>query len=155
MQPLKDTAVRAASKVRSKVKRSSHPNYSWLYPPDCEKDVEPVVTQWLQDQTNLEYVSRQIGKPFKSDPLENVVEYYAIVWTDRSGKLEEPFPGKHLVIIGLDYVDENNGLPVFKDTKSLDHGEYIVISGDDDMVMSDKGGGISLFVVLDMSTGSQ
>ncbi|QSS60792.1 hypothetical protein I7I51_05595 [Histoplasma capsulatum] len=48
MQPLKDTAVRAASKVRSKVKRSSHPKYSWLYPPDCEKDVEPVVKQWLQ-----------------------------------------------------------------------------------------------------------
>ncbi|OJD23489.1 hypothetical protein ACJ73_05163 [Blastomyces percursus] len=108
-----------------------------------------------KDKANLEYVSRQIGKPFKSDPLENVIEYYAIVWTDRSGKLEEPFPGKHLVIIGLDYVDENNGLPVFKHTKSLDHGEYIVISGDDDMIMSDKGGGISLFVVLDMSTGCQ
>ncbi|QSS58499.1 hypothetical protein I7I51_07926 [Histoplasma capsulatum] len=154
MQPLEDTAAKAASKVRSKVKRSSHPTYPWLFPPDCEKDIEPVITQWLKDEANLEYISRKTSKPFKSDPSKNVVEAYAIVWTDKSGILERPFPGKHLVIMGLEYVDENNGLPRFQDKQKLDHGEFILVSGDDNMILSDKGGGISLLIVLDMGGGA-
>ncbi|PGG95825.1 hypothetical protein AJ80_09907 [Polytolypa hystricis UAMH7299] len=122
MPPLKDTAVKAASKLRSK------------------------------DKANLEYTSLQTGKQFKSDPWKNVVESYAIVWTDMKGRIPPPYPGRHLVIMGLDYMDENNGLPNLPDKEYLDHGEYVVISGDDEMILSDKGGGgLSLFIVLDMS----
>ncbi|OJD11858.1 hypothetical protein AJ78_07457 [Emergomyces pasteurianus Ep9510] len=52
-------------------------------------------------------------KSFKSDLFKNVVKVYAIVWTDKSDILKRPFPDKHLVIMGLEYVDENNSLPRF------------------------------------------
>lgn len=47
-------------------------------------------------------------------------------------------------------MDTNNGLPFLKEKNALDHGEYILLSGDDDMVFGSQGGGISLFIVLDM-----
>ncbi|PGH21286.1 hypothetical protein AJ80_03336 [Polytolypa hystricis UAMH7299] len=150
MQPLRDSAAKAASKVRSKVNQTSSPIYPWLFARNCDKDIQPVLKQWLQDKANLEYVSRRPSKSFKSDPSKNVVEAHAIVWTGKSGTLEAPYPGRYLVIIGLEYVDENNGLLILEDTKSLDHGKYILILGDDTMNFSNKGGGISLLVILDL-----
>ncbi|PIG81831.1 hypothetical protein AARAC_011566 [Aspergillus arachidicola] len=149
--PLKAAAKTAAAKVRSKVSRSSHEKYAWLYaPPATKDDINPVVECWLKDQGNLDYVSGVTGGTFRDNPLENVVESFAIVWTKNSGTIERPFPGKYLLIVGLEYVDQNNGLPILEETTSLDHGEYVLVSGDKDLKLNDKGGGISLFIILDL-----
>lgn len=47
-------------------------------------------------------------------------------------------------------MDQNNGLPILEETTSLDHGEYVLVSGDKDLKLNDKGGGISLFIILDL-----
>lgn len=61
--------------------------------------------------------------------------------------LSTPFPRKHLVIIGLEYVNENNGLPKIE-LESLSPGEYAMVSGDNVMQLSDGGGGLSFFILL-------
>lgn len=103
-----------------------------------------------KDKTAIDYVFHSTGKRFKANPRDNVVESYAVVWTDKGGKLPKPFPGKYLVIIGLEYVDRNNGLPYLEEKKALNHGEFVLVSGDDDFMFDNQGGGISLLVVLDM-----
>lgn len=54
------------------------------------------------------------------------------------------------MIIGLEYVDGNNGLPKLN-KDALFPGDYISIFGDKEMQLSDGGGGTSLFVLLDKS----
>lgn len=80
----------------------------------------------------------------------DIIDYYPIVWTDISGRLERgPFPGRRLVMIGLDYMDKNNGLPKVG-KESLTPGESVVVQGDVPMELSQGGGGITLFVLLKM-----
>lgn len=95
-------------------------------------------------------MSSQTGKRFKDDPSKNVFRSFSVVWTETSGTLAKPFPGKYLVIIGLEYIDKNNGLPDFKEKKYLDHGDFVLVPGDDDMILSKQGGGIALFIILDL-----
>lgn len=61
--------------------------------------------------------------------------------------LDPPFPGNNLVIVGLDYVDQNNGLPEMKKA-SLSPGEFIVIPHDTPMKLTEGSGGTSLFVLF-------
>jgi hypothetical protein len=51
------------------------------------------------------------------------------------------------VIVGLDYMDKNNGLPVVE-KESLSPGESVFLKEDDDMELSAGSGGISLFIIL-------
>ncbi|KAL2814417.1 hypothetical protein BJX63DRAFT_392218 [Aspergillus granulosus] len=142
-------AVEAAAKVRSKISRTTHDRYPWLFiSPDSKADVKPVVDSWLSDKENLRDVSNTTGLSFDEDPESNIVEYYPIVWTRIAGKLKSPFPGRILVIIGLEYVDQNNGLPQLHKKTGLLPGEHVSLSGDEDLQLSDGGGGTSLFVIL-------
>jgi hypothetical protein len=54
------------------------------------------------------------------------------------------------VIIGLEYVDENNGLPRLAAKAALCPGEYVLIPGAENIQLSNGGGGVSLFVLLNM-----
>ncbi|KAE8377770.1 hypothetical protein BDV26DRAFT_204934 [Aspergillus bertholletiae] len=78
----------------------------------------------------------------------DILDYYPVVWTDISGTLEQtPFLGKRLVILGLDYMDKNNGLPKIG-RESLSPGEHVIVHGDEAMELSDGSGGITLFILL-------
>lgn len=146
--PLEHAAVVAAAKVRSKISRTSHDRYPWLFiSPDSKEDVRPVVEKWLSDAEILRNVTSETGITFGADPSLKIVDFYPIVWTRRNGTLEPPFPGKVLVIIGLEYVDQNNGLPKLKQ-RALFPGDYIPLSGDMEIQLSDGGGGTSLFLLL-------
>lgn len=163
--PLENAAAVAAAKVRSQITRTSHDRYPWLFiSPRSKEDVRPVVqcllevcfsspdgnvntTKPLKDNAKLQSISSETGITFPEDPWRAVVDYYPIVWTKRAGKLDPPFPGKYLVIVGLEYMDHNNGLPkINKD--SLSPGDYVVVSGDSEMQLTEEGGGTSLFILL-------
>ena len=101
----------------------------------------------LKDKTKLQSISSEIGIIFSDDPWRAVADYYPIVWTKRAGKLERPFPGKYLVILGLEYMDHNNGFPKINQGL-LSPGDYVVVSGDSDMQLTEGGGGTSLFILL-------
>lgn len=147
--PLQSDAVKAAAKVRSKISKSTHDRYPWLFiSPESKEDVKPVVERWVSDRENLRDVSNAAGISFGDDPWSRIVEFYPIVWTRISGTLEKPFPGKVLVIIGLEYVNQNNGLPKLSTKSELFPGDYVVLSGDEELRLSDGGGGTSLFVLL-------
>lgn len=79
-----------------------------------------------------------------------MVDYYPVVWTKRAGKLESPFPGKYLVIVGLEYMDPNNGFSNIKQG-SLSTGDYVVVCGDSEMQLTEQGGGTSLFILLSLN----
>ncbi|KAL3439700.1 hypothetical protein BJX65DRAFT_300932 [Aspergillus insuetus] len=149
--PLENAAVIAAAKVRSKISKPTHDRYSWLFiSPVCKEDVKPVVESWLSNKDILEDVSNATGISFGAEPWRKVSDYYPIVWTRKTGTLESPFPGKVLVIIGLEYVDENNGLPRLAAKAALYPGEYVLIPGAENIQLSNGGGGVSLFVLLNM-----
>ena len=101
----------------------------------------------LKDKTKLRSISSETGIAFPDDPWRVVADYYPVVWTKRAGKLEPPFPGKFLVIVGLEYMDHNNGFPQMKQG-SLSPGDYVVVSGDSEMQLTEGGGGTSLFILL-------
>jgi hypothetical protein len=79
-----------------------------------------------------------------------VADYYPVVWTKKAGRLEPPFPGKYLVIVGLEYMDHHNGFPKVN-KGSLSPGEIVVVPGDSEMQLTDGGGGTSLFILLNFS----
>ena len=60
------------------------------------------------------------------------------------------FLNKYLIIIELKYVDRNNDLSVFEKKKTLNHEEFILVSEDDNITLSDKEREIFLFVFLNM-----
>ncbi|KAL4948357.1 hypothetical protein BDW69DRAFT_94548 [Aspergillus filifer] len=145
--PLVSAAVVAAAKVRSKISKVTHDRYPWLFiSPESKEDVRPVVESWLSDKEILRNVSNATGI---DDPSSKIVDFYPIVWTRKAGTLEPPFPGTFLVIIGLEYVDQNNGLPKLDTKTGLFPGDYILLSGDDKLQLSDGGGGTCLFVLLE------
>ncbi|KAE8337401.1 hypothetical protein BDV24DRAFT_140015 [Aspergillus arachidicola] len=149
--PLEATAVVAAAKVRSKILRASHDRYPWLFiSPESKEDVRPVVEALLANKDILQRISEDTGVVFATNPFHNIVDYYPIIWTQRSGKVEPPFPGKVLVIVGLEYVDQNNGLPKLH-KRALFPGDYVSILGDNEIHLSDGGGGTSLFIILEKS----
>jgi hypothetical protein len=166
--PLEVAATVAAAKVRSQITRRSHDRYPWLFiSPISKADVRPVVQCLLEvllcsldgnvntnkaskDNEKLKSVSNETGIIFHEDPWRAVVDYYPVVWTKRAGKLESPFPGKYLVIVGLEYMDHNNGCPNIKQG-SLSTGDYVVVSGDSEMQLTEQGGGTSLFILLSLN----
>ncbi|CDM29914.1 unnamed protein product [Penicillium roqueforti FM164] len=96
---LENAAAVAAAKVRSQITRTSHDRYPWLFvSPRSKEDVRPVVECLLEDKAKLQSISSKTSITFPEDPWRAVVDYYPVVWTKRAGKLEPPFPGKHLVI---------------------------------------------------------
>ena len=54
------------------------------------------------------------------------------------------------MILGLEYVDENNGLPEIGND-ALSPGESVLIPGEDAVELSHGGGRTSLFILLNMS----
>lgn len=166
-------AALAGKTVRDKISERSL-KYAWLYAPhDSKNDVEPIVSRWVEvcssffftfptaefgtgwcaekDKANQEYITQKTGKSFKESPRDNVDDYFAVVWTQVTGPLKRPFPDKILVIIGLEYLNADNGLPIIPGKAYLAHGDFAVLSGDDDLILSDKGGGgLCLLVVLRM-----
>ncbi len=92
---------------------------------------------------------------FKENPRDNIDDAYPIIWSDKpsTGTLSKPFPGKILIIIALDDLDENNGLPSLT-TEHLTCGDFVVLSGDDDMSFKKNGGGMAFLILLELSTSS-
>ena len=102
-----------------------------------------------KDKANLGYITQKTGKSFKENPRHNVDDYFAVVWTDRTGSLKRPFPDLFPIIIGLGYLDAGNGLPKINGKENLTVGDFVVVPGNDDLILSDKrNGGLSLFVIL-------
>jgi hypothetical protein len=66
-----------------------------------------------------------------------------------SGFLPSPFPNKYLVIIAISDLDQNNGAAVTERDK-LKSGEYVILAGHHPLRFNAKGGGMALFLVLDL-----
>jgi len=97
----------------------------------------------------LQAISNEIGIDFGDDPWHIVEDFYPVVWTTRAGILDSPFPENHLVIVGLDYVDHNNGLPKINKA-SLSPGEFLVVPHDKPIKLTEGSGGASLFILFKM-----
>ena len=54
--PLEFAAASAASKVRSKISRTTHDRYAWLHPPDSKEYCKDVVDIWHYDMDDLRRV---------------------------------------------------------------------------------------------------
>jgi hypothetical protein len=52
------------------------------------------------------------------------------------------------VVIALEDLDPNNGLPILDEVVSLPYGGFIVLSGDHDIKFNNKGGGLAFFILL-------
>ena len=71
----------------------------------------------------------------------------------RVGAIKPPFPGKHVVLIALEDLHENNGLPIWKECPTkLSQGEYVCFSGDEAQLFRGKSGGVALLLVFSMET---
>lgn len=92
-------------------------------------------------------ISDETGIPFDDNPWNTVADYYPVVWTKRAGRLDPPFPTNRLVIVGLDYVDQNNGFPNIN-KGSLSPGEFIVVPHNKEVQLTEGSGGTSLFILL-------
>lgn len=97
----------------------------------------------------MQAISNETGIVFGDDPWHTVADFYPIVWTKRAGMLDPPFPKNHLVMVGLDYIDHNNGFPKIN-KGSLSPGEFIVVPHDKGIQLSEGGGGTSLFILFNM-----
>jgi hypothetical protein len=53
-------------------------------------------------------------------------------------------------MIALGNLYPENGLPTNVNSKGLSSGQDVLIDGSDDMRLSGKGGGIALFLILDL-----
>lgn len=106
-------------------------------------------THIIQDKENLDFVTQKTGKSFDDDPRKHISDAYPIIWADRplaTGVLHTPFPGKILVIIALEDLNDQNGLP--SNIGQIPCGGFAVHSGDEDMKFKKQGGGLAFFILL-------
>lgn len=104
----------------------------------------------FQEEGSLDAVTQKTRKSFKENPRENIPNAYPILWADRplvTGVLQTPFPGKTLVIIALEDLDNQNSLPT--NITRIPCGSFAVHSGDEDFEFKKQGGGLAFFVLLD------
>lgn len=95
----------------------------------------------------MQAISNETGIQFGDDPWHTVEDFYPIVWTTRAGMLDPPFPNNYLVVVGLDYVDHNNGLPQINKA-SLSPGEFLVMPHGKPIKLTEGSGGTSLFILF-------
>lgn len=95
-------------------------------------------------------ISDQTGAVFGIDPWLTVEDFYPVVWTKIAGRLKPPFPKSHLIMIGLEYMDQFNGLPEINKA-SLKPGEWVVVPQDREIKLTEGGGGTSIFLLLKRS----
>ncbi|OJJ78568.1 uncharacterized protein ASPGLDRAFT_138617 [Aspergillus glaucus CBS 516.65] len=148
-QSLRDAAASVADNLRLKIRHRSHPHYPWLFLPRDKEEINTILNLWLQEGS-LDAVTQKTGKSFKENPRENISDAYPILWADRplaTGVLQTPFPGKTLVIIALEDLDDQNGLPT--NITKISCGSFAVHSGDEDLKFKKQGGGLAFFVLLD------
>jgi len=63
--------------------------------------------------------------------------------------VKPPFPGKHVVLIALEDLDENNGLSKWKNGPNrLIQGEWVQFSDDKEHMFKGRGGGIALLLLF-------
>lgn len=99
---------------------------------------------------SLRAISDQTGVVFDNDPWRTVEDFYPVVWTKIAGRLNPPFPNNHLIMVGLEYMDQFNGLPRINQG-SLKPGEWIVVPQDGEIQLTEGGGGTSIFLLLKRS----
>lgn len=80
----------------------------------------------------------------------NTLEAQPLVWTNASGCMKNYFAHQWVVIIALEHLDRYNGLPLLADCKQLECGEYVILSGDEEMNFEDKGGGLAFIIRMQM-----
>jgi hypothetical protein len=97
----------------------------------------------------LQAISKETGILFGDDPWSTVADFYPVVWTTRAKILEPPFPKNFLVIVGLDFLNNDNGFPKLN-KPSLSPGEFIVVPNDKSIELPEGGGGTSLFILFKM-----
>lgn len=95
----------------------------------------------------MQSISKETGIKFGDDPWSSVADYYPVVWTKGAKILESPFPKNYLVIVGLDFLNNDNGFPKMN-KPSLSPGEFIVVPNDKCIELPEGGGGTSLFILL-------
>lgn len=143
----------------------------WLFPPPGRKLTQQVTDAWFkvrvtstednfrelihfQDPSNIKKVEERTRRKFKftEEPQLSLYASYPVVFTNTPsrGSLPPPFPGQYLVIIALGNLHPGNGLPTNVNSKGLSSGQDVLIDGSDAMQFSGKGGGIALFLILDL-----
>lgn len=102
----------------------------------------------------IEDVEKRTGKRFKStqQPKQSLHSSYPVAFTHtpRRSPLPQPFPGQYLVIVALGDLRTGNGLPQDLDVAAISSGEWVVIDGSKDMSFGGTGGGMAVFIVLDL-----
>lgn len=67
----------------------------------------------------------------------------------RVGAIKPPFPGDLMVLLALEDLHENNGLPTWKGgPERLAQGEDVCLSGDEKQTFHGKSGGLALLLVF-------
>ena len=67
----------------------------------------------------------------------------------RAGTIKAPFPGDLIVLLALENLHENNGLPMWKGgPEKLSQGEDVCLSGDEKQISRGKSGGLALLLVF-------
>lgn len=59
-------------------------------------------------------------------------------------------PNRYVVIIALGDLHEENGLPELGKLKTLASGQDITLTGDDEVLFRASGGGMAMFLVLNL-----
>lgn len=109
------------------------------------------ITEDLQNPANISQVEAKIGTiPSKS--LKNRLRSVSpIVYghLTRVGAINPPFPGNIVVLLALEDLHENNGLPTWKGCpEKLSQGEGVCLSGDEKQTFRGKSGGLALLLVF-------
>lgn len=64
--------------------------------------------------------------------------------------MRPPFPGRHVVLIALDDLDERNGLSKWENgPDKLIQGQWVGISDDKEHMFMGQGGGIALLLLFE------
>jgi hypothetical protein len=108
---------------------------------------------YFQNSSNVQKVEERTRRKFKSaNPALSTHSSYPVTFanTPSNGYLRHPFPGQYLVIIALENLTAENGLPTNISSKGLSTGEDVLIDGSEELWFTGRGGGKAVFLILDL-----
>ncbi|KAL6712962.1 hypothetical protein ACLMJK_009517 [Lecanora helva] len=143
---LRTAATSLVRRLKPKIVHNSSRPYPWLFVYVSEEDKKLIRELWLKNDKDLNRVEAKTQLRLRSTPEKHIAEEYVIVWTEKAGILKSPFPDRHLVIIALEDLNQDNGMP--ENEGPLSCGESLVLPGDRDLSFNGNGGGLAFFMLL-------
>ena len=83
-----------------------------------------------------------------SSALRNRVlgDAHPLAWARREGVLPHPYPGNWIIFIALENLDVTKGLPLSNECTHLNCGDYVILSGNENLNFGNSGGGMAFFM---------